>query len=118
MQEDIKANGGQMTKDLNVLIDEKKAQIQDEKTWVQRFFSIKTFHACVMYVPELSLSFSLFGVSLQDFVSVLQVLPSRVTFHAQILPISLSTSLSRSITVCRASTPTLATLSLRVQDVS
>ena len=118
MQEDIKANGGQMTKDLNVLIDEKKAQIQDEKTWVQRFFSIKTFHACVMYVPELSLSFSLFGVSLQDFVSVLQVLLSRVTFHTQILSIPLPTSLSRSITVCRASTPTLATLSLRVQDVS
>ena len=72
-----------MTKDLNVLIDEKKAQIQDEKTWVQRFFSIKTFHACVMYVPELSLSVSLFGVSLQDFVSVLRVLLLRacaVTF--------------------------------------
>ncbi len=48
VQEDIKAHGGQMTKDLNVLIDEKKAQIQEEKTWVQRFFSIKTFHACVM----------------------------------------------------------------------
>jgi len=48
VQEDIKANGGQMTNDLNVLIDEKKAQIQDEKNWVQRFFSIKTFHACVM----------------------------------------------------------------------
>ena len=47
-QDDIKANGGQMTNDLNVLIDEKKAQIQDEKNWVQRFFSIKTFHACVM----------------------------------------------------------------------
>ena len=66
-----------MTKDLNVLIDEKKAQIQDEKTWVQRFFSIKTFHACVMYVPELSLSFSRFGVSHQDFVSVLRVLLCR-----------------------------------------
>ena len=48
VQEDIKAHGGQMTKDLNVLIYEKKAQIQEEKTWVQRFFSIKTFHACVM----------------------------------------------------------------------
>ena len=48
VQEDIKAHGGQMTKDLNVLIDEKKAQIQEEKTWVQRFFSIKTSHACVM----------------------------------------------------------------------
>ena len=48
MQEDIKAHGELMTKDLNVLIDEKKAQIQEEKTWVQRFFSIKTFHACVM----------------------------------------------------------------------
>jgi hypothetical protein len=48
VQEDIKAHGRQMTKDLNVLIDEKKAQIQEEKTWVQRFFSIKTFHACVM----------------------------------------------------------------------
>ena len=66
-----------MTKDLNVLIDEKKAQIQDEKTWVQRFFSIKTFHACVMYVPELSLSFSRFGVSHQDFVSALRVLLCR-----------------------------------------
>lgn len=48
VQEDIRAHGGQMTKDLNVRIDEKKAQIQEEKTWVQRFFSIKTFHACVM----------------------------------------------------------------------
>jgi hypothetical protein len=105
VQEDIKANGGQIAKDLNVLIDEKKAQIQDEKTWVQRFFSIKTFHACVMYVPELSLSFSLFGVSLQDFVSVLQVLLSRVTFHTQILSIPLSTSLSRSITVLPSEYP-------------
>jgi hypothetical protein len=48
VQEDIKAHGELMTKDLNVLIDEKKAQIQEGKTWVQRFFSIKTFHACVM----------------------------------------------------------------------
>jgi|LauGreDrversion4_2_1035121.scaffolds.fasta_scaffold327437_1 ABC-type branched-subunit amino acid transport system substrate-binding protein len=47
-QEDINAHGGQMRKDLNVVIDEKKAQIQEEKTWVQRFFSVKTFHACVM----------------------------------------------------------------------
>ena len=47
-QEDINAHGGQMREDLNVVIDEKKAQIQEEKTWVQRFFSVKTFHACVM----------------------------------------------------------------------
>mmetsp|Transcript_20138 Transcript_20138/g.49476 ORF Transcript_20138/g.49476 Transcript_20138/m.49476 type:complete len:329 (+) Transcript_20138:384-1370(+) len=53
VQEDIKISG--LTQDLELMVEEKKGQIVRERTWVQRFFSWKTFHACVMFVSWINI---------------------------------------------------------------